>query len=39
MTSQTELLTPIFFFFLISQVSNSMRKKFNLVLELVTRDF
>ena len=39
MTSQTELLTLEFLFFLIFQVSNSMIKKNNIILELVTRDF
>ena len=39
MTSQTELLTLKFLLSLIFPDSNSMRKKINIILELVTRDF
>ena len=38
MTSQAELLT-LFFFFLILELVTRCEKKFNTVLELVTRDF
>ena len=37
MTSQTELLTLIFF--LILELATRCEKNFNIVLELVTRDF
>ena len=40
MTSQAELLTlKFFFFFLIFELVTRCEKKFNIVLELVTRDF